>query len=248
MKVALLLRGMTYKDFYVHHTGKILKVDYRENLDKIKEQIINPLKQKYDTDVYLATHSSSLDKNDIIKDFDPLVDYDFIYQEGLTQTDNLLAGLRLIYRQGENKYFPKKYDFIIVLRLDIDLLMNINDIKYDVNKFNFLWNEITKDGQVGDCMFFFHSKFLLSFINALNEYTKTKYTKSLHFIRPYIEKFIDKTNINIIFSEYYDSNTDYRSNPVYKIIRIEGEILPQNKNIPAYYNKFHFNPIKFGLR
>lgn len=246
MKVALLLRGITYKERYIHHTGRILKIDYRVNLDKIKEQIIEPLKSKYDVDVFLVTYKNSLEEEDIIKDFD-CVGADFLPQEGQTQTDNLLAGLRLIYRKGEDRYNPVKYDFIVITRFDIDLLMNIDDINYNEDKFNFIWSEQTCDGQVGDCMFFLNGEFLLAFINAVNMYSKTSYIRSLHFIKPYIERYIDKQNINIIFDGFWDSNTDYRENPLYKIIRQDGPPIIYETQ-PSFYNKFLKNARKFGIR
>lgn len=248
MKVALLLRGITYKDIYIHHTGKILKIDYREYMDKINSQIIEPLRAKYDVDLFLVTYKSNLDQIEILKDFEPYVDTYFMDEIGPTQTDCLLTGLRMIYRHLEDKKFIQtKYDLIIVSRMDLDLLMNINDIEYNGNKFNFLWNEITKDGQVADCMYFLNPSFLLPFISALNAYTKTKYCRSLHFIRPYIERYIDKKDINIIFTDYWDSNTDFRPNPLYKIIRQEVE-LPKQPEPPSFYKKFLGNPTKFRIR
>lgn len=246
MKVALLLRGLTYKEQYIHHTGRILKIDYRVNLDKIKSQIIEPLKNKYDLDIFLVSYKNSLDEADIMKDFD-CINADFLPEEGQTQTDNLLAGLRLIYRKGEDRYNPQKYDFIVITRFDINLLMNIDDINYDEDKFNFIWSEQTQDGQIGDCMFFLNGEYLLPFINALNMYSKTTYIKSIHFIKPYIERYISKQNINIIFDDFWDSNTDYRSNPLYKIIRLDGPPISYERK-PSFFNKFLNNPIKFRIK
>ncbi len=244
-KVALLFKGVTYRERYIHHTGRILKVDYRDHLERVRSQIIEPLKNRYDVDIFLVSYKNELDESEIKKDFD-CIDADFLHTEGQTQTDNLLAGLRLIYRKSEDRHNPVKYDFIVIARFDIDLLMNLEEINYNEDKFNFLWHEITRDGQVGDCMYFLHGEFLLPFINAVNMYSKTKYTRSLHFIKPYLERYIDKSNIHMIFNDCWDSNTDYRSNPLYKIIRQDGPPLEYEKT-NSFYNKFFKNPQKFRL-
>ena len=72
MRLAILIRGIAYQENYVHHTGLVRNIDYRDNLQNIYDKIINPLKKKYSyVDLYIVSHESKLN-NQVLTDFKPI--------------------------------------------------------------------------------------------------------------------------------------------------------------------------------
>ncbi len=201
MKIALLLRGLTCLENYIHHTGKVYNINYKNNLYNI-QYLINNLKQNHQVDIYISTLTSKLN-DQVISDFNPKT---HIFLDKLTnQSDCLKAGLELI---------KEHYDFVIVTRFDLKLKSNILDLRIDYDKFNLLWREQTKDHRVNDCIHLFNYKFLNEFIKALND---CPYKKCIHHIIPHLN--INQDDIHFIYEDYYDSNSDKQENPVYEIER-----------------------------
>jgi hypothetical protein len=201
MRIALLLRGIVNLEDYIHHTGKVFNINYKDNLSNVLDNI-NILKQKHDVDIYLSTKHSNYNK-DVINDFKPK-NHIFL-KLNTNQNDCLLAGLNLI---------NDIYDFVIVTRFDLKLKVNLLDLNVDYEKFNVLWREDTKDHRVNDCLHLFNYKFINTFKDALIE---CPYKKCIHHICLYLK--IDNHDINILFKDYYDSNSDKQENPVYTIAR-----------------------------
>lgn len=221
MKIALLIRGITYLENYVHHTGKVYNINYKNNLNNLQDTI-NDIRKHHDVDIYISTSSSKLD-SDVIKDLNPK-DYIF-FKIPKTQNECLKIGLELIKDQ---------YDFITVTRFDLKLKINILDLPIKYDKFNILWKEQTKDHRVNDCIHLFNHKFLKDFIKALNE---CPHKKCIHHIMLYL-----KVDVNFIFDDYYDSNSDKQDNPVYVIER--GPILGDLSK--SFWNKY-LGPKKLQL-
>ena len=221
MRIAFLLRGITFWKSYIHHTGQIYSINYKNNIDHIMEQI-KDIKKMNQVDVYISTNDSIL-KDEIINDTKP---YKFIFNdETCSQSEALLKGLELI---------DKEYDFIIVSRFDLKLRIPLSQIKYDRLKFNFLWYEVTQDKRIADCMFFFNNIFLDSFKDAVKN---NPHKNSMHHI---LENFkINEGDIHILYPFYYDSNSDKESNPIYEINR--GTLLDDLKN----YKLLRYLPKKF---
>lgn len=232
MRIALLLRGITYNDHYKHWSGGIMKIDYKHNILNVIEQIIKPLKAEHDVDLYISTYKSAKE-NDIIKDFDPFAS--IFIDSCENQITCILKGLELIQQSA------LQYDFVIVSRFDLLLLPNILEIPYDINKFNFIWKENPEEDPncVGDCMHFFAFKFLDSFIATLKQYT---YTLNLHKIRDYLLTYISPTDIHYIYDPVFNSNSDKCKNPLYVIQR--GQLLIQNARYSKYFGKKSFGLIK----
>ena len=201
MKIALLIRGIAYLENYIHHTGKVYNINYKNNLSNLNHFIQN-LKQNNEINIYISTQSSKLN-DEVISDFNPK---DHIFLETITnQNSCLLFGLNLIKDQ---------YDFVIVTRFDLKFKFNIMDLSINYDKFNILWKEQTKDHRINDCIHLFNYKFINPFVEALIE---CPYKKCIHHIMPYIK--IDNKDINFIYDEYYDSNSDNQDNPIYTIER-----------------------------
>lgn len=211
MKVALLIRGIVYKENHIHFSKNMYTIDYKLNYDTLIKQTINPLKELHEVDIYISTYvNDKYSKDEIIKDFSPKSCI-FIEDQKKQQMDCIQYGLELIRKNDE------KYDFIIVTRFDLILKININEIPYNIDKCNFIWYELSKDNLVGDCMFFFNEKYLNNFINALST---CPYRAVGHYIKIYIDKFINSDNIHIIYGFHW-SNSDTYDNPLYTIRRGE---------------------------
>lgn len=234
MKIALLLRGITYKKEHAHWTGKVVNIDYKSNVSNVLSMVVHPLCSLYDTDVFIVTYQSKERPiQDIIQDFAPIKDHVLLESNTCKQMDCFLAGLKLI------KSSNKKYDFVIVSRFDLELKEPITDIPFQLDKFNFLWYEKCMDNRVGDCMHFFHSKWIDIFIKCMEE---CPFKTCCHYIKNYLDKYLDNKDFNIIHDKCYDSNTDENTNPIYSIKR--GDIIgfctfnPAAKVLGKNFNKF----------
>lgn len=216
MRVALLLRGIAHSDRYIHHTGVVFDIDYRRNLESVREKIVRPLRGLGTLDVYLASYDCSL-KEQCVSDYGPK---DSVFLEAGTQADCMLAGLGLL---------REEYDFVVVTRFDIDLKVGLLDLMVDYNRFNVLWREQTIDHRVGDCIHMFHGRFLEAFVGAVRDCpVKT----CLHHVMPHLAVMSEDTNI--LLPDFYDSNSDKTDNPVYRIVR--GRVLCDMGR--SFYTKF----------
>ncbi len=211
MKLALLIRGITYKENHIHFSKNMYTIDYKLNYKTLINQTINTLKELYELDIYISTYKNDKYTNEeIINDFSPKSSV-FIDDNTKQQLDCIQEGLNLIKKSNI------LYDFIIITRFDLELKQNILDLPYKLDKFNFIWYEMSKDNLVGDCMFFFNGKYLDIFIKAV---TECPYRAVAHYIKNYTDKLLKKEDINILF-DYQWSNSDTYENPLYKIIRGE---------------------------
>ena len=207
MKIALVLRGITYSPIYVHHTGVAYRIDYQDNLKNIREQILEPFNN---ADVYLSTYASEKQK-EVLEDIKP-VGHVFLPAKGKTQVDCFAAGLELV------KNSNIAYDLVIVTRMDLDFTMPLSQLKFDVTKFNFMWEENPRvdSNCVADAMHVFPSRLLGPLMQTLREYD---YTKNLHKLRSYLLKHTDASELHYVFAPVLDSNSDKCPNPLYKIKR-----------------------------
>lgn len=217
MKIALLIRGITFDDKFKHWTGKLLEIDYKNNLQSIISKVIEPLRNSNDVDLYLTTYQSiERPKEMLVNDFglECFEHATILDRHNTTQMDCFLAGLKTIQASG------KAYEMVIVTRFDLDLKYNIDLVPWDCDKVNFLWYETCNDNRVGDCMHFVPFKLLEMFTEGL---TICPYKTCCHYLKNYLDPIIGNDRINIIFKEKYWSNTDDGENPLYTIKR--GRIL-----------------------
>lgn len=206
MKIALLLRGITYARGYVHHGGKTVRnICYKNTLDSVLENVIAPLRNVHETDVYLATYCSKL-QDVVMKDFSPVSGVVFL-RKG-SQMDCMLQGLQKIKASSQCIY-----DVVIVCRFDLLLKCPITAIPFVHHKTNFLWHETTL-GAIADCIHMFPYKHMDAWIHALETCpTRT----SIHYIIPHLN--ILESDIHVVLKEPVESNTDKCCNPYYTIYR-----------------------------
>lgn len=229
-RLALLLRGITYVSMYRHHTGSIYEIDYRRNLDKLKSQLINPLKSRFDVDVYLTTYKSEINQDTIINDFAPCKGCIMLEPSQHDQVSCLINGLNRILDTHE------LYDFVIISRFDLNLLTDLQDLKWNLEKINFLWHENTNAEQTADCMFFLNFKFISIFIQVL---TNSIERTSMHNLKQQLLQHVKEDDIHVMFKQTFNSNSDKGTNPVYEIVR--HEITPRN----AFAYKFLSKKTKY---
>jgi len=158
----------------------------------------------------------------VLQDFTPLMAH-AIMEEGESQSEGLMRGLRML--QGRN------HNFVMVIRFDLVFKINLSDLPCDFDKFNLLWYEQTKDERVGDCIHAFHDRYLDPFLSSLRD---CPHKQCIHFIRPYLKKHIEASNIHIMFDGFIDSNSDKQENPMYDIKR--GILLGDLGK--SFYNKY----------
>lgn len=215
MKIAVLLRGYIYKDIYKHWTNKYYNIDYINNFNNVKEQILS----KENIDLYIVTYENiKYDKKYIYDVFNPK-DLLLLKDNAYKQMDCLEEGLKMIKNNNT------KYSHILITRFDLFFKKNIYELDYNFDKINFIWNEINEPTRVGDCLHFLNYNLLDIFIDALN---KCKYKVCCHYLLDYV----DKKYINIIFKDNQWSNSDDVENPLYIIIR--NTILTNRKR--TYFN------------
>lgn len=217
MRIALLLRGLIHSDRYVHHTGVVFDVDYRNNRENVQKKIIERCNELGSVDVFISSYDCKL-KQQCIDDYKPKA---HVFLPVGTQSDCMLAGLELIR--------PEDYDFVIVTRFDIDLRCDLLGMEIDYDRFNILWREQTQDHRVGDCIHMFQSRFLGAFMKAVRD---CPIKTCLHHIMPHFSIESDETNI--LFPDFYDSNSDKTENPAYRIVR--GNVLCDLSK--SFYTKF----------
>jgi hypothetical protein len=115
-----------------------------------------------------------------------------------------------------------KYDAILVLRFDLELLRPLtylldttvsDSAKTDVT---LLWREKSDGQPVADCIHVIRGTACASFIAALD---KCPTTRDMHWILPHLAAH----NLTVRFAHKdrcYDSNSDNEPNPTYRIVRM----------------------------
>lgn len=228
-KIALIIRGISYLKNYLHHSSKVFDIDCRSNLHNLFEQVINPLKLKYKiVKLYISTNSSPFDEE--IKELIPEANHYLFNKNNTSQAESLHDILQYVVKDNINP--ADSVDFVIITRFDLDLKYIITDIPYHLDKFNFIWYEVTKDNKTGDAMHFLSFQFITHFMKAIQDCPDNK---SLHDVKKYLEKYISKENMNVIFSGYIESNSDKSPNPLYTIKR--GEVIADFSK-KKFYKKF----------
>jgi hypothetical protein len=221
MKVALLLRGISYLKEYCTSSCMVTNIDYTENISSLKENLINCYD---DIDIYISTNNHHL-INDLKREFNPtkihIYDVDDkhdVVNKLNNETKNLLDGINLID--------SSLYDTIIISRIDISYYGLITNLNIDYNKVNFLWREASgwdewnntyKSANVLWCM---PSKFLINFCNALKNFDKVgECNAPTHFVCSELKNTIGFDNINFMVNGFYYSwCCSGTTNPVYNII------------------------------
>ena len=163
MKLGISLVGISH---LVHDKRWPVNRSYETCYQNFFDEIYNPLKKKFNIDIYTTTYYSGKEQ-DIINTYKPKTSL-FLTMENSHQIKTFLKALELIEKE--------KTDFHIFTRFDIffnkDKIKNLN---IDLNKFNFLCKEkdYWKSHEfVNDCFYVFNARFVPQLkkacINLLN--------------------------------------------------------------------------------
>lgn len=137
MKIALLIRGISFNPKYINRQKFYMKKDYKDS------NLLSFFLKNYNFDTFLVTYNS-LENENIIKYFNP-IDYKFLNFKDNSNYDrtNYVANINLEVLKLFEKY-KKNYDLVILTRFDLMFKKNLkklfnkcthrNFIK--INKFN----------------------------------------------------------------------------------------------------------------
>jgi len=159
-KMALLLVGLHYKESYtspsvINSTGT---VDFRLYVKNIKTKLLGYFNKFYDLDTFISTNNSP-HLNTLVDIYKPCK---IVLDDSSKRIYKTIKILKLLMDEI-NK--GKKYDVIVLTRLDIYFLMDFSNIEF--HKFNVV--SILENNDVcDDNFYFFPVSFLNIFYNLLN--------------------------------------------------------------------------------
>lgn len=132
MKIAVCLRGISYKKDYMHFSGRICDIDYRKCIDSLFENLIKPLRVSNTVHVLFVTYAgSSDDKVKIVERYLP-TRFKFIRNERKQRYEMIAHQTKLLIDLANDEY-----DCLIITRFDAFFTEQCID-KIDFSKINFL--------------------------------------------------------------------------------------------------------------
>lgn len=194
MKIAVLLRGISSG----HGKAGFLKC-----AENIKENIIEPLKQKYHTNTYICTYEHTR-INELRDCYNPkkLITLPF---EGSNQITTVKSALEMLKDED--------IDFIFVVRFDTKFKHKFleENVEVDYNKINFLYppHEPWLDYQfVSDLFFMLPKKHLTEMFNSLDWLLANppRSCIDLHGIYVAVKKFLKEDDINFLYNYHLKFN------------------------------------------
>ncbi len=220
MKVALLLRGISYRKKYIKKNGchKNWMINYELSRNSIYDNCISLFEN---CDVYISSYKSEKE-TDIIEYFKPKR---YIFKPfGGSQHKCLINGLNLVL----DEHNKKPYDLLIILRFDIKLNAPITSHNIMYDKFNFCFKENNEKlwldtNMVGDCVHVLNGKYILYMIKTIKNCTTSASSNdpSLHRIYKMLVYFIKDENINFMIDGCYNSYTFKQKNPIYNFSKLK---------------------------
>lgn len=224
MRIAVILKGMSLQDNFLHFSKSKMNVNWNMAKDNIKTQLIdNAISRGYSVDVFLASYQGE-HTNELIEFYKPKA---HIFCETTPETNQLSHLLNVLEPSFAD------YDFVVISRFDIKFKTNV----YDVAKLEtlktvlFPWRE--NNNIVGDCLFIVPGRYVKDVISIVTENYKNKHS-SFH----YLGQSLGKENISFMFTGSYDSNPDKSSNPLYTLMRTYSS--PVDRFLPYIWrNKYY---------
>ena len=239
MKVAILLRGITFELEHTTSEGVKQSVDWRLTRENLSKQVI---KQYPDADIYLASYRSK-QESELVDYFEPSA---YIFHRlspgGVGELDCLLSGLSLIEKSCI------KYDLILISRFDLHFYEPILTINFDYSKVNFLYREFneasfTMQGKCANAVWCLPLRHLSNFITAcqiVNSYTpqmlsslsfqdggftvEINIRQRTHYIYHELKNIVSPEEIHFTRQGYFGSKGSRHVCPYYKIIRSPDDV------------------------
>ena len=204
LKLALILRGISYNENYTAGDRYIKSVNYKLCIDSFYKNIIKPLSILFDIDIYFITYNSIYNE-DLIKDYKP-VDYIFLdknvenKQMSCNNNSKLIGSmLTNIFNKIDKNY----YSHFIITRFDLLFYNKITDYILDYSKFNFIsyGNEID---DTDDNFYLFPMKYFHAFNICIKKMINLEIIS--HFIIIVLKQLIGIENISFFFKDGFINN------------------------------------------
>ena len=218
MKVALLLRGISYFENYTTSLGLTYTVDFRKNVESLKQNVIN----RYDdVDIYISTNHNKYDS--ILREQFKPIDIYYFDKQTSTEEDNVIKGIELIQQNN------KQYELIVISRFDINFSKPIDSFNIDCNKVNFIFKEGSKylwekSNRTGNVIWILSFELLKEFKESIENCIVRKINNHPNIHDHYVtHQFcydlynkLGSEKINFMFDIYQCSD---KPNHIYEIVR-----------------------------
>ena len=245
MKIALILKGLTYHEKYPHRYGiPLYTIDFRDTCNSVKTNIIEPyIKAGHEIDIFILTsHSTDEIENELLDFYKPKKWLFTEYTNIPLGTDlcepfilkQAIHSLQIMQEYEIENGF--KYDFVHITRPDLYFYQDITSVNIDYDVINIPFWHIAKTpkGPVfssEDCWLGVPgnkiNKLIQGFYTLLNE------KKSMHITGAFMLN--NGETVKYLFGEKGDGAYDY---PLYKFGRhIFGNVknfstIQDNLNVP----------------
>jgi hypothetical protein len=159
MKLAIALRGIAFSND-TSGMATSQNVSYKTCINSLKDNVINPLKEKFDQiDIFLVTYKSEgLDIEELKRDY-LAVDSLLYEKEVMFQSIPIFRRVSKLLNDSITliKNNDANYDFILITRFDLYFYRKLRLDDFDFTKINFGWT--ADKGQNDDNFILFDSKF-----------------------------------------------------------------------------------------
>lgn len=163
MKLAIILRGISYYDNIHVPVSNSPTVDFRECLESFNKNLLTPLQNKFDQiDFFLVTYNSPKLK-EVLDTYKP-IDATIYPASSILDNKHRITVKLMTDAVSLIEPYQKNYDYILLTRFDLYYYQRFNLNKVDWDKFNFGWKG--ERGQCDDSFWLFKP----SHINRLKKY------------------------------------------------------------------------------
>lgn len=134
MRIAVLLKGISYTESYAHWSGKTYGVDFRDSADNTLKMLVEPFREKgHIVDVYCCTYEHQC-LHLLTYKYGAAGSIAFPKRRMLDKTNNYVLSM-IIDGLGIIK---KEYDMYVVTRFDVNFTKRVVEMPFDQNNVNFL--------------------------------------------------------------------------------------------------------------
>lgn len=225
MRIAIVFKGISYSPGYTHWTKNQIRIDFRDNIRNLKKQLIEPLRNSNHVDIYSLTYHHEF-LHILAHTIEPTNTKIINYNNDPTYVLNTLV-------ESLNMINKDEYDMVIITRFDINLKTKFTQVKYDLNKINFLCKA---NGSRKDIVYNDDTLFIIP-------------TQYFYEFKTTIESLLAaKTNLghHLIYNELYKKgirDLSFIYNEVHEI-SVSRPLCLFNREINYFPSSFNLNEIK----
>ena len=208
-KLALLLFGMSYREYFHWLSKRNVEIDYKKSLENYKTFIFEYFeKLGYKIDVFFATNEIDNDEKEKLLEIYKPVDYVF-----MKHNENWREGRNEKFRNVIDlcvKHKDNNYDHVLITRFDLLFQKNFQESDIQFEKFN-LVSILEKDHLICDNFYFFPIQMLDRFKELCDFWAWRRF----HDLKHKLEETLGIDSIHYILNEHKFVN----SLSFYKIVR-----------------------------